>query len=102
MADRRDLDLIGYQTAAKERIRWLSLRLAAALARASAGDKPFHDLVEQAWTTLLEKDDRTSPEEYPDMCLLTRDELEFAMAEAFLRGQKALLENGVGEGAAGT
>lgn len=31
MADRSDLDLIAYQTAAKERIRWLSLRLAAAL-----------------------------------------------------------------------
>lgn len=30
MADRSDLDLIVYQTAAKERIRWLSLRLAAA------------------------------------------------------------------------
>ena len=28
MADRNDLDLIVYQTAAKERIRWLSLRLA--------------------------------------------------------------------------
>lgn len=28
MADRRDLDLIVYQTAAKERIRWLSVQLA--------------------------------------------------------------------------
>ena len=35
MADRSDLDLIIYQTAAKERIRWLSLRLAAALGAAA-------------------------------------------------------------------
>jgi len=31
MADRNSLDLIHYQTAAKERIRWLSIRLAEAL-----------------------------------------------------------------------
>jgi hypothetical protein len=30
MADRRDLDLTSYQTAAKERIRWLSAQLAIA------------------------------------------------------------------------
>ena len=34
MADRNDLNLIHYQTAAKERIRWLSLRLAESIARA--------------------------------------------------------------------
>ena len=33
MADRGDLDLIAWQTAAKERIRWLSVQLALALAR---------------------------------------------------------------------
>lgn len=44
MADRNDLDLIVWQTAAKERIRWLSIELAkakAALSRpttASGGD----------------------------------------------------------------
>ena len=27
------------------------------------------------WLDLCEKDDRTSPEEYPDMCLITQDEL---------------------------
>jgi hypothetical protein len=32
MADRNDLALIGLQTAAKERIRWLSVQLALALA----------------------------------------------------------------------
>lgn len=32
MASRTDLDLIVYQTAAKERIRWLSVQLAIALA----------------------------------------------------------------------
>jgi hypothetical protein len=32
MCDRNSLDLIAYQTAAKERIRWLSIQLARALA----------------------------------------------------------------------
>ena len=29
----------------------------------------------EAWDELVNFDDRTSPEEYPDMCLITRDEL---------------------------
>ncbi len=29
----------------------------------------------EAWDVLVNVDDRTSPEEYPDMCLITRDEL---------------------------
>lgn len=33
------------------------------------------ELVEQAWCELVNKDDRTSPEEYPDMALITFDEL---------------------------
>lgn len=32
-------------------------------------------LVDQAWRDLLEKDDRTSPSEYPEMVLITHDEL---------------------------
>jgi hypothetical protein len=36
MASRHSLDLIHYQTAAKERIRWLSIKLAEALAERSA------------------------------------------------------------------
>lgn len=36
LADRSSLDLIVYQTAAKDRIRWLSVQLAAANARAAA------------------------------------------------------------------
>jgi hypothetical protein len=30
---------------------------------------------EEAWSELCEVDDRNSPEEYPDMCLITQDEL---------------------------
>lgn len=30
--------------------------------------------VDQLWQDLLDKDDRTSPEEYPDMALITYDE----------------------------
>lgn len=39
MADRNSLDLIHYQTAAKERIRWLSIELAKALSARSQEGK---------------------------------------------------------------
>jgi len=39
-------------------------------------------LVEAAWLDLCEKDDRTSPEDYPDMCLITREELADYIAVA--------------------
>lgn len=32
-----------------------------------------------AWQQLVEVDDRTSPAEYPDHCLITKDELESFM-----------------------
>jgi hypothetical protein len=38
--------------------------------------------IADAWDILLNVDDRTSPEEYPDMCLITRDELERFMLAA--------------------
>lgn len=38
----------------------------------------------EAWQDLLDKDDRTSPEAYPEMCLITRDELGVYMAAAGL------------------
>lgn len=44
---------------------------------------PSQSDVEAAWRDLLEKDDRTSPAEYPDMALITFD--EFA-AVARIRG----------------
>lgn len=45
MADRNDLSLIGLQTAAKERIRWLSVQLA--LAGASTPSPSRDDLLEK-------------------------------------------------------
>ena len=32
-------------------------------------------LIDQLWQDLLDKDDRTSPAEYPDMALITHGEL---------------------------
>lgn len=46
MADRGSLELIGYQTAAKERIRWLSAHLAATEARAEAAEASVLKLLE--------------------------------------------------------
>jgi hypothetical protein len=39
-------------------------------------------ILDEAWRELVEKDDRTSPAEYPDMALITRDELAGFMALA--------------------
>lgn len=40
------------------------------------------DLIEIEWQNLLDKDDRTSPIEYPDMCLITKQELAEIMTRA--------------------
>jgi hypothetical protein len=40
----------------------------------------------QFWTDLCEKDDRTSPEEYPDMALIAQDELCSILDAAYRRG----------------
>lgn len=45
---------------------------------------PDEEMVWSAWTNLCEKGDRSSPENYPDMCLITKDEL----AE-YMRGARA-------------
>ena len=55
------------------------------------------DLVQRLWQELVEKDDRTSPEEYPEMALITFDEFAdyareiaaegvFGFAQAILHG----------------
>lgn len=53
--------------------------LKAALADAKA-DGAF--TADDAWDNLINKDDRTSPEEYPEMALITRDELADYMRRA--------------------
>lgn len=51
------------------------------------------EIVDHIWQGLLDKDDRTSPEEYPDMVLISRDELSGhiaeCMAEAAWQASKA-------------
>lgn len=47
---------------------------------APAQDPDIDGLVDELWQDLLERDDRTSPEEHPDMALITRDELRAALA----------------------
>lgn len=42
-------------------------------------ESAFNDDVDREWQRLCEKDDRTSPAEYPDHCLISRDELADAM-----------------------
>lgn len=38
--------------------------------------------VNDAWQSLLDKDDRNSPADYPDMCLITKKELAEYIADA--------------------
>jgi hypothetical protein len=56
---------------------------------------PFSKLVDVEWQQLLDKDDRTSPEEYPGHCLITRNELASAMFEAWF-GREAASPEGLG------
>lgn len=65
------------------------VKACAQVATPSDEPGPFSRLVDQEWQALLEKDDRTSPEEYPDMALITRTELAGAMSEAFFAGTDA-------------
>jgi hypothetical protein len=50
------------------------------------------DLLEECWQALLDKDDRTSPAEYPDMCLITRAELAAVMTLSAVVGIPATVE----------
>lgn len=52
--------------------------MAASTAALSADD---------AWNELLEKDDRNSPEDYPEMCLITVEELRDFMRRATSRDE---------------
>lgn len=42
----------------------------------------FDEFFEAIWQQILDKDDRTSPEEYPEMVMLTHDELKDYMKRA--------------------
>jgi hypothetical protein len=42
-------------------------------------------LTNRLWQELLEKDDRTSPAEHPDMCLITKAELSDFLAQAVFK-----------------
>lgn len=55
-----------------------------AMTATRSGPGPLSLLGDREWQNLCEKDDRTSPEECPDMLLITRAELGAAMSEAFL------------------
>ena len=48
------------------------------------GPGPLETICDNEWQALLDKDDRTSPAERPDMVLITRAELGGAMCEAYI------------------
>jgi hypothetical protein len=47
-------------------------------------DREIGELIEQLWQDLLDKDDRTSPEEYPDHALITFDEFRDYVNQSLL------------------
>ncbi len=60
----------------------LRAELGDVFAQQTAGSGGAALRAEEAWSDLVEKDDRTSPEEYPEMCLITFDELRDYMRRA--------------------
>lgn len=52
-------------------------------------DNRLEDLARREWQELVEKDDRTSPEEYPDMALITFDELREIISGSLLADSAA-------------
>lgn len=76
-AGSRDQQLVAHAAAIA------ALEEAGLIARTSSPEKPSPEaLAHELWQDLLEKDDRTSPEEYPDMALITQDEF-FAALDRF-------------------
>ena len=62
---------------------WAQTAALLSAARQARTQGPEEGLTpEEAWQDLLEKDDRTSPEDYPDMALITADELQAYMLAA--------------------
>jgi hypothetical protein len=58
--------------------------LEAAAKVAAEGPGPLTLLADREWQDLCEKDDRTSPADYPEMCLIARNELGGIISEGFL------------------
>lgn len=67
-----------------EAIRIWGRKARAAIA---AADKVRAEGFDELWQELVEKDDRTSPAEYPDMALITREELRRAFAAGLAQGE---------------
>lgn len=61
---------------------WVEEDLCSACVGKGAAPSGLPAVVQMAWQSLLEKDDRTSPEARPDMMLITRDELADCMERA--------------------
>jgi hypothetical protein len=59
-----------------------------------APDVSGEELLARCWSVLVEKDDRTSPEEYPEMCLITREELGDFLRKAAPAEQERLPTHG--------
>lgn len=95
MIGRHDLDFEASLAVAKDRIRWLSVKLAEAKmdehpspAAVAESAMLLEQEIDQAWQDLSDTDDRNSPPEYPDMCLITRKELAEFMGRAKATGGK--------------
>lgn len=88
MADRNSLDLMAYQTSAKDRIRWLSAQVAILTARAEASEQREAGLREVV-NSLKETWEREAP--------MYRSRVQKNMIEAFVRDLTAALTTKSGE-----
>lgn len=78
---------------------WLALDAAlsdSSTREESGAGETLEAAIQGLWLDILEKDDRTSPEEYPDMALITED--EFAASIRYAAALAALSASPEGEG----
>ena len=80
---------IGSETLA-DNVDWLECYIES-LSAQPAGE-PSEE-TERLWRDLLEKDDRTSPAEYPDMALITHDEFVAVHAAGFAAAREKAAEH---------
>ncbi len=83
---------IVYLTAAKDRIRWLSRKLVeSCVARAAApvSGPSRAEFIKRVLLSVAEIPDRDSPEDHPEMMLVTGDELKGILLSAFEREDEA-------------
>jgi hypothetical protein len=96
VSNHRDVERLAKSFAKFERETIARLTAQSGEGRSGAGENgPTTAIIAGLWLDILEKDDRTSPEEYPDMALITEE--EFAGSIRYARAALNARQSGEGE-----